>query len=506
MASDAVGLERVSRIVGYKLTKGNFSEVTPNLPQRIAVLGEANEANQGTLSLTPTEILSAQQAGELYGYGSPIHQVMRILRPISGDGVGGIPVYAYPQVKAVGAAAKVMTVTPTGTATKSGTHTFVISGRSGVDGIFYDVNIVLGDTAAAIATKAINAINAVLGAPVIATSPSSNVVLTTKWNGLTANDVNVSVDNNGDDLGVTWAVVNTTPGSGTPSVQAALDLFGSAWNTLVVNTYGFVSSVLTTLETFNGIPDPQIPTGRYAGIIMKPFIAITGSTLSDPTSLTDSLSSDVTIALAPAPNSKGLPLEAAANMTLLQARVAQDTPHLDVAGKSYNDMPTPTDIGLMSVYNNRDAFVKKGSSTVDLVAGRYQVQDFVTTYHPLGETPPQFRYVRNLNLDFNVRYAYYLQEQINVVDHAIAADNDVVSLATKVVKPKQWIQVLNKLAEQLAARALIVDTDFMQESIVVEISTVNPDRLETYFKYKRSGFARIASTTAEAGFNFGSIN
>src|SRR5690606_2534241 len=117
----------------------------------------------------------------------------------------------------------------------------------------------------------------------------------------------------------------------------------------------------------------------------------------------------------------------------------------------------------------------------------------------------QFRYCRNLNIDFNVRYGYYLLELTNVVDHAIANDSDTVS-ASNVVKPKQWKGILDAYADDLASRALIVDAPFMQDSIEVDISTTNPDRLETFFRYKRSGFSRIASTTAEAGFNFGTVN
>ena len=78
--------------------------------------------------------------------------------------------------------------------------------------------------------------------------------------------------------------------------------------------------------------------------------------------------------------------------------------------------------------------------------------------------------------------------------------------AQKVVKPKQWKQVLFKYSENLANRALIVDAEFMQKSIQVNLSTTNPDRLEVLFKYKRSGYARIVSTTAQAGFNFGTLN
>ena len=95
-----------------------------------------------------------------------------------------------------------------------------------------------------------------------------------------------------------------------------------------------------------------------------------------------------------------------------------------------------------------------------------------------------------------------LLEMINVIDHAIANDSDIVA-ASSVVKPKQWIQILNSYADNLVLRALIVDAPFMQDSIDVNISTTNPDRFETFFRYKRSGFVRQASTTAEAGFNFG---
>lgn len=505
MASDAVGQDRISRIVGYKIKKGNFRQASPNLPQRIAVLAEANEANQATLDLTPVEITTAQQAGVLYGYGSPIHMIMRILRPVGSDGVAGVPVWVYPQAKAVGAAAKVLSIEPSGVATGNGTHTLKIGGRLGVDGTFYDINIEGGDTVADISAKIEDAVNAVLGSPVTASSDDYGADLTSKWNGLTADLLSVEVDTNDDDLGITYAVTSSASGSGTPSIQPALDLFLNAWNTIVVNSYGTVSSVMTLLETFNGIPNPEIPTGRYQGVVMKPFIAITGSTSDDPSSITDARLNDVTIAIAPAPLSQGLPLEAAANMCVLFANVSKNTPHLDVCGKSYPDMPTPESIGSMAVYNNRDIIVKKGCSTVDLVAERYVVQDFVTTYHPVGEVPPQFRYCRNLMLDFNVRYGYYLLELINVVDHVIANDADIVD-ASNVVKPKQWKQIVGAYADDLVNRGLIVDAKFMQDSITVSISTVNPDRLETFFRYKRSGVARISSTDAEAGFNFGTLN
>ena len=510
VVSSAIGSERISKVVGYIINKGDFSTTSPNLPQRIAVLGEANTANQAALDVTPKEILSAKQAGTLYGFGSPLYNIMRILRPLNGGGIGGIPVICYPQAVAVDADAAARDITPTGTATGNGLHTVTINGRGSVDGQHYDYAVVVGDTPALIVAKITDAINNVIGAPVIAVDATTKVTATCKWKGLTSEQLTITIDTNDNACGITYAVTSAATGLKTPSIAAALELFGDNWNTLVINSYG--EPVLDDLEEFNGIPDPDVPTGRYQGLIMKPFISLFGETSDtytdyvDATGLAYGREEEVTNAICPAPGSAGWNMEAAANVAVLFARKMQDTPHLDINSQAYPDMPTPADgdIGDFADYNTRDYLVKHGSSTVTLNAGQFTVEDFVTTYCPDGEIPPQFRYCRNLMLDFNVRFGYYLLEQINVVDHTIAADADTVT-ATKIIKPKQWKLIINKYAEDLAKRALIADAPFMQSSITVGINPTNPDRLDTTFSYKRTGVARISSTTATAGFNFGTI-
>lgn len=505
----AVGTERIAKIVGYTLTGGNFQESSPNLPQSIAIIGEANDANQSGLSTDPQQILNSQKAGELYGYGSPIHMASRILFPNSGDGVGGIPVFVYPQAAAGGAAAKVIEITPTGTATANGTHTVKIAGRGTLDGASYDINIVSGDTSAEISQKIEDAIQAALSCPMSCSSTDYEATLTSKWKGLTADSLTVEVDTNDNDLGISYAVNSTQSGSGTPSVTTSLEKFGTRWNTIVLNTYGMVTSVLTALESYNGKPsiNGSIPTGRFTGTVFKPFVALAGSVADNDSATTDARKGELTNVVCPAPLSKAHPLEAAANACVLLARQAQDNPHLDISGQAYLDMPTPEDgdIGTMSAYNNRDAYVKKGNSCVELKAGQYVVTDFVTTYHPDGEVPPQWRYVRSLVQDMNVRYGYFLLENTNVVDHAIADDSDS-TVAARVIKPKKWKAILFSYADDLSLRGIITQPEFMKESIRVSISTTNPDRLETFFRYKRSGFTRIASTEGQAGFNFGQIN
>lgn len=312
MISSAVGSERVSRVVGYKLRKGNFKISSDNLPQRIMILGQPNTANEASLDTTPYDAISLDAVGKKYGYGSMLHQIMRILRPLSGDGVGGIPTVIYPQTAAVGATATVITATLTiaATATDSATHYAVINGRDNIDGIPYAYTVEKGDSAAKIYVKIKNAINAVPASPVIATNggsagSESSLILTNKWKGKTSTELNLRFDTGDKACGITYSS-SKVDGAGAIDISDAIEAAKSVWNTIVVNPYG--ADVFDTLEAFNGVPDPENPTGRYGAIVFKPFISIWGSTVSDAatiSAITDARKTQVTHALAPAPGSEG---------------------------------------------------------------------------------------------------------------------------------------------------------------------------------------------------------
>lgn len=508
MISDALDVNLISAIVGYKLAKGDFATSSPNLPQAVCVFSEANTANQTNLDLTPTQFTNAVDAANKYGYGSPIHQQMRILFPFSGGGCK-VPVFVYPQAAAGGAVSKKLKIATTGTATANGTHYLVLNGRKSIDGVAYAVNIVIGDTPTIISGKFIDAANAILGCPAIGTVVVADAIFESKWKGLTAESMNISVDTNNIDLGTTYAVTSTQTASGTPSVVAQLNAFGSKWNTIVINGYGTESTTMAAFEQFNGIPDPTNPTGRYAADKMLPFICLTGSVADNDSTVTDAKLNDVTIAICPAPLSKGMQFEAAANMAILYANNSSNSPELHILNQSYPDMPIPADgnIGTMMVYANRDAYVKKGNTTVDIQANKYIVKDFVTTYHKAGENPPQFRYCRDLMVDFNARYSYLLLEQRYVVGKVIAADNDPVTNNPNVIRPKQWKAILaEKYFKDMVSRAMFTDAPFSLASLQVGIGVSNPNRFETAFPYKRTGGAIVLSTTASAGFSFGTVN
>ncbi len=589
MPSNAVSSNAVSSVLGFLLGKGQFSKTSPNLPQSIVILGEANTGNQaGLVNDVPQLITSALQGATLYGYGSPLHAALRILFPQSGSGVS-IPVYAIPQLAAGGAVAKTLFITPTGTATANGAVYLNVIGRETVDGGSYAVNIATGDTPAMVSVKVRAALAGVLACPVtsaaangIATSVihsgsagsgyaandlftvntgstlatgkvltvstgavatytiltpgqgytvASNVATTAtsgsgtgfaidistlvetgakctaKWTGLTSNDINISIDLNNTSTGVTFAVTAGAAGSGTPATANGLASFRNQWRTLVVNTYGLVSTTMVELETENGIPDPVNPTGKYSPTAWRPFIALSGSIVDDPTSITSAgvRPSNVTIAVCPAPLSPGMPYEAAANMAVLCANIFQDAPESDVIGLMYPDMPLPaTNVQpLMNGQTFRQTCATSGCSTVELLPTGYRVVDFITTYALQGEFPPFYRWCRDLNIHFNYKFAYALKQRQTVLGKTLVPD-DSTAIGKNVIKPKMWAGDVAALNKDFEKRAMFVEADVNNKTIDVEISSENPNRLDTTQSYQISGIGRVLATTSDGGFFFGS--
>ncbi len=505
--STAIDLTRVSRVVGYQVKAGSFNPITPYLPQRIAILAEANTANQGTLDTDPFEFISAADVAEKYGYGSPMHQIARILRPVSGNPLGGIPTFAYPQAEAGGATAGVYTlgIAVATQVTENATHKVVINGRDNIDGASYQFNVAVGDSAADVQDKIVDAVNNVLAAPVAATEDVANVALTTKWAGATA-ILSVRIDTGGKDAGIVYSEVSNVAGTGDASITNALNAFGENWNTLVLNSYG--SGKFDELETFNGKPDPVSSTGRYEPTTFKPFVALYGSlesvkeTVVAVTNLA-ARQDQVTNVHCPAPNSEGFAYEAAANMIMTFAPNAQNAPHQGNGGLQYPDMPVPEngDIGDFKDYDNRDFMSKKGSSTVNLTNNKYTVQDFFTTYAPAGENPPKFRFVRDLNVDWNFGFNWKIIMERDIQDKTIVPDTSPSRVANT-ISPKQGKQLLIGHIESMAELALIADFQFSIDSIQVSINESNAARLDFFVRYKRTSTAHIVSTDAEVDFNF----
>lgn len=499
--SNAIPSGARSSINGTNLARGNFSPASPFLPQSITIIGEANAANQSDLSTDLQQVTSARQVGTIAGYGSLLYTAARILFPPTGVGVT-VPVYILPVAEPDSAAAQVFTVTPTGNATAAATIYLKINGRRAVDGASYGISVAVGDTPTAICTKFRTALAACLGAPVIG-SGSSTLICTAKWKGETGTLIDIEVDLDGNSIGTTFAVANTTAGTGAITVTSALAKIVD-WNTAIINSVDLSDTdILAEFEAWNGIPDPLNPTGRFNAIDFEPALVLTGTRADNPTSITDARSANCTIVACCAPLSKGFPVEAAANVAAAWVPIAQSTPNLSALNQRYPDMPAPPagSTPAMNSWTIRDQYVKKGCSTVDLVNGVYVIKDLVTTYHPTGEVVPHYSDVRAMNIFSNYVYRYNLMKSQNWIGKQLARDSDAVN-APNVIKPSGMKADIFNLVLGAVNDGLLVDAEFSKASIEVEIDGTNPNRTNDTHDFKISGIAYITSSTITGGFNF----
>ena len=355
-------------------------------------------------------------------------------------------------------------------------------------------------------TKIKDAVNAVLDTAMTAGTIVTNALpMTAKWVGQTSADIVIEFA--GDDIDVVYANAETAAGAGEVLPANALALFGSEWDTQVVNCLGSTSTILDDYELFNGNSTDK--TGRYNAEAFKPCVVVTGSILDDKddiVAVTDSRKIEQTNIFMSCPKALSLPLEIAAVTVAVYAPKVEVDPKADILDSVLTGITPPQDLeaGDMDVYNNRDFIVKGGACTVILRDGNYFVKDFVTTYHPVGEDPPQFRWVRNLaGIDFNIAFRTLFIDEAFIKGKTILPDANP-STDPNVIKPKDAKGLMiNKLFVPFANAGILAESAYSIDNCDVQINDTNPDRLDFSNPYKRSGFARILSTTAIANFNLG---
>jgi len=118
--STAVDASAVARVLGIQTIFKNLRGGILFLPQRIAVVGQGNTAS--VYDTTKRQVTSASEAASIYGFGSPIHNAVRQLFPVNGDGVGTIPVTIYPLEDDASGVASSGDITPSVTPTEAASY------------------------------------------------------------------------------------------------------------------------------------------------------------------------------------------------------------------------------------------------------------------------------------------------------------------------------------------------------------------------------------------------
>ncbi len=478
----------VSRVVGITTEFKDYGAGRVRfLPQRIALIGQGNSAS--TYALTKQQITSAAQAATLYGYGSPIHLAALMLFPKNGDGVGSIPVTVYPLEDDSAAVTATGQIAAVGPATETGTI------RVKISNIYVDVVVTSGDTADTVLGNIRTALLAKLEIPVLPGVVGGGALpLTAKWGGASANDIYTEIT--GTVAGITFTVTQLAGGLVNPDVQAALDLIGPVWETIIINCLNYDDTDnLDTLQTYGD--------GRWGALEKKPLFAVcaTSDDRATRTAITDARDDDKINVLISAPGCHNLPAQIAARAAARIAVQAQSNPPQNY--KSLLTGLTAGDDSLQEDYTERDLAVKAGSGTTIITGGEIEMNDTVTMYHPDGEEPPAYRYVVDIVKLMNIIYNVRLIFEADDWKGAPLVPDDTATVNATAKKPKDAKTALGNLADNLALQAIIADSEFTKENQVAAIDTVNPKRLNWTFPVRLSGNVEIIDGTIAFGFYFG---
>lgn len=484
----------VARVVGIDT---NFVNLNPNaalrLPQRVALIGQGTTvAEAAGYALTPLTVTSASTVGSTYGFGSPLHLSALELLPQNGDGLGTVPLTIYPLNADGSGVAAVNTITATGTQVGAGTYQVTVNGISSAS-----FGIPDGTAAAAVPAIIIIAVAANVNMPVIATDATGGVTdLTTKWKGASSNLGVVSVS--GPSNGITFGFAQDTPGSANPSVQPALNQIMSVWETQLVNTMELGDD--TALDAYAVWGE-----GRWATLTNKPAVVTTGSTetvLATNQAIGNGRKGDRINSVAWSVGGLDFPFQVAARQVARIAVVANNNPARDYAGQKLSGLEPGAD-GDQFDYGQRDAVVKAGVSTTQIIDGVVTISDTVTFYHPNGENPPAFRYVATIvklqNLIYNLNIIFDSPEW----NGAPLIPDIQPTTNPDARKPKDAIAAVNAMLDGAGLIALISDPATAKKATTALIDTGNPNRLNVGVTVQISGNVGIISIDLDFGFFFG---
>lgn len=491
--SAAVDPSAVARVVGIE-TK--FSDLRGGrityLPQRVAIVGQG--ATASTYASTKVQITSAVEAGQTFGFGSPVHLAAKQLLPSNGDGVGAIPVTVYPLQDDGSGLPGLGSVTPVGTSTEA-TTIRVVAG--GVKSKF--ITIPSGSDAAAATILIVAGVNAEVDMPVIAAESGGVVAtMTTKWYGASALQISISIEGAAP-AGLTLAITALTVGTANPDIQPALDQFGSVWETMVVNCLELSDD--TALDAFQVFGE-----SRWGALERKPFLAFTGAsdTMANVTAITSLRTTDRTNVSLNSPGSPDAKFITAARMVARIVKVAGSNPAQDYGNQQALGLTPGLDSAQWD-YAERNAAILGGASTSESIGGVVHVADTVTMYHPAGDPAPAYRYVTDviklMNVMFNLDVIF---AGTGWVGAPLIPDNQAtVNRSAK--QPKAAVAAVCAMLDSLGLEAIISDPDTAKANTVAEIDSGNPKRLNVATIVQLSGTVNIISVDLNFGFYFGGV-
>ncbi len=425
------------------------------------------KATAGELTIVGT----ADQAGELFGFGSVLHRMVAAYR--NQDVTGTL--YIMPLEDPSSGTAATKTITITGTATEAGTLCLYVGYE------LVQVGVGVGDEAADIATLAASAINALTDLPVTAQASAGVVTITAKHKGVIGDDIPLATNllgaGNGQvtPAGISVAFADGTAGAGTPDIeQAFADLkdeafefiglpYGDAtsWNasktamttrwSYSVQLYGHVYSIK------RGDRDELIDIGENQN---DPHLTVFASSTTDPNFVCDRLG-------------------AALGQIAVSVKADPARPFQTLV---LNGLTAPRVSDRFS-REERESLLAAGVATFSDTSSNTQIERAVTTYitNAYGSRDNSYQDAETLHtLGYIIRY---LRTQITSKfgRHKLASDGTKFGEGQAVVTPSIIKSELIAAYSALELRGLVENMDLFKTYLVVERNADDPGRVDVLF-------------------------
>ena len=303
------------------------------------------------------------------------------------------------------------------------------------------------------------------------------------------------------DKGITSAITQPTGGTVGPDateINAALAQVGDIWENLWVNCLNMAdTTALDTYQTWGvGRDDPLVKKGCVF------FTGLATSNVTTATAGTDARKSDQHNIQLVNPDSNDLPMIIAARQVARIAVRAQGDPAHDYGSLKATGLNTGAD-GNQWTGTQRDYAVKRGSSTIQVKSGVVNISDVVTMYHPDGEELPPYRYLVDLVKIWNIVYNLNLLFDNEDWDGAPLAPDDTPTSNPNTKKPKMAKAAVASLIDGLALKTILAEPEAAKATIVAEIDSENPKRINVRFTGALGGNTNIKSINYYFGFYFG---
>lgn len=342
------------------------------------------------------------------------------------------------------------------------------------------------------------AVDFVVGDSFAITVDATDVTLTSKWKGDSANSLRAEVL--GEDLGTTFAIVQPSGGLANPDLSAALVALGTVWETMVINALNIEDT--TALDDIATVGE-----SRWGALVHKPFVAFTGVTAASvaaATSISSTRRTDRINAQLVSPGSKDLPFVVAGRQCALIARVANGNPPRDYAAQRATGLVPGPDADQWG-YVERDQAVKLGGSTVEIKDDVVTISDVVTFYRPEGDPTPAYRFVVDICKVMQVIFNTALIFEADEWAGAPLIPDGQATVNPDARKPSSAKAALGGMFDSLALNAVISDAAYAKANTIAELDSQNHRRLNVQTTFKISGNVGIIDVVQNFGFYYPAV-